>query len=165
MEPLSEELVDKTWKEMSDVTPEEAYEQSVDLSKEQPAVMSFILEMTEDIDLDIRELVIYLFFVVHRMFERGYGKKIEEITYDEITGVYRENKQFIGGLEGAYEKLFEGLAMEQMSAQPYLIRYIVESLVAVAEADDPILPEEEDIGYIFLLMKSIIDVLNWKTDD
>ena len=52
-----------------------------------------------------------------------------------------------------------------MSSQPYVIRYVVETLFEAGEGDDPLLPGEEDLGYLFLVLKTVIDVLNMKTDD
>jgi hypothetical protein len=165
MEPLSEELVDETWKELADYTPEMGYEESVTVSKNQPEILAFIIEMTEDLDEDIRELAIYMFFAIQRMFQKGYGKPIDSAASDEIIYCYESNERLMESLGGMDERFFERIAEVQMSSQPYVIRYVVESLFEAGQGDAPLLPAEEDLGYLFLVMKTVIDVLNMKTDN
>ena len=50
-----------------------------------------------------------------------------------------------------------------MSSQPYVIRYIVETLFEADQEEEPVVLGEEDMGYLFLLMKTVVDVLNKKT--
>ncbi|MHC4139786.1 MAG: hypothetical protein ACYSR1_08045, partial [Planctomycetota bacterium] len=95
MEPLSEELVDNTWKELSGFTSEEAYEESAEVSINQPEIISFIVELTEDFDREVKELAIYLFFVIYRMFQNGYGKEIRQVTSSEIITSYEKNEKLI----------------------------------------------------------------------
>lgn len=165
MEPLSEELVDEVWEAFADFTPEQAYDEAQKVGKNQPEILAFIMEMTEDLDQDIKELAVYMFFVIHSMFQKGYGQKIREATSDEIINCYEENEKIMESLEGVHEKFFEKIAEVQMSAQPYVVRYVVETLFEAGQDDDPILLGEEDMGYLFLLMKTVIDVLNMLTED
>jgi hypothetical protein len=164
MGPLSEELVDETWEGFAGYTDEQAYEEAQLVGKNQPDILAFIMEMTEDLDQEIRELAIYMFFAIHRMFQNGYGKKIGRISSDEIIACYEENEKLLESLGGVHEKFFERIARVQMSSQPYVIRYIVETLFEADQEEDPILLGEEDMGYLFLLMKTVVDVLNIKTD-
>jgi hypothetical protein len=164
MEPLSEELVDETWEGFAGYTDEQAYEEAQVVGKNQPEILAFIMEMTEDLDQEIRELAIYMFFVIHRMFNNGYGRKTQKVTSEEIITCYEDNEKLLESLGGVHEKFFERIARVQMSSQPYVIRYIVETLFEADQEEDPILLGEEDMGYLFLLMKTVVDVLNKKTD-
>ncbi|MEW6602409.1 MAG: hypothetical protein AB1499_15660 [Nitrospirota bacterium] len=164
MEPLSEELVDETWEAFAAYTDSQAYEEAQAVGKDQPEVLAFIMEMTEDLDQGIRELAVYMFFVIHRMFQNGYGKKIGKVSSEEIIKCYEENESLLESLGNVHEKFFERIARVQMSSQPYVIRYIVETLFEADQEEDPIHLEEEDMGYLFLLMKTVVDVLNKKTE-
>ncbi len=164
MEPLSEELVDETWERFAGYTDEQAYEEAQMVGKSQPEILAFIMEMTEDLDQEIKELAIYMFFVINRMFQNGYGKNIGKVSSDEIIACYEDNEKLLESLGGVHEKFFERIARVQMSSQPYVIRYIVETLFEAEQEEAPILPGEEDMGYLFLLMKTVVDVLNKKTD-
>lgn len=165
MEPLSEELVDEVWEAFADFTPEQAYDEAQKVGKNQPEILAFIMEMTEDLDQEIKELGVYMFFVIHSMFQKGHGQKIRKATSDEIIKCYEENEKVMESLEGVHEKFFERIAEVQMSAQPYVVRYVVETLFEAGQDDDPILLGEEDMGYLFLLMKTVIDVLNMLTEE
>ena len=164
MEPISEKIVDETWTEITSITPEAGYSESINVSKSQPEVLSYIIEMTEDLDQEVRELAIFMFFVIHRMFQKAYSRQIGIITSDEIIASYKENEQLLESLGGIHEKFFERIARVQMSEQPYVIRYVVESIFEAAQDENPILLTEEDMGYLFLMMKTVVDVLNSKTD-
>lgn len=165
MEPLSEELVDETWEGFAGYTDGQAYEEAQMVGKSQPEILAFIMEMTEDLDQEIKELAIYMFFVIHRMFQNGYGKKIGKISSDEIIACYEDNEKLLESLGGVHEKFFERIARVHMASQPYIIRYIVETLFEADQEADALPLGEEDMGYLFLLMKTVVDVLNKKTDD
>ena len=98
------------------------------------------------------------------MFQNGYGKPIDSATSDEIIYCYESNERLMESLGGMDERFFERIAEVQMSSQPYVIRYVVESLFEAGQGDAPLLPGEEDLGYLFLVMKTVIDVLNMKTE-
>ena len=51
-----------------------------------------------------------------------------------------------------------------MSSQPYIIKYVVDTLFEAPEEEDPVLLSEADVGFLFLLLKTVIDLLNKKTD-
>ena len=44
--------------------------------------------------------------------------------------------------------------------QPYVMKYVVDTLFEAPEDEDPIELTEEDIGFLFLLFKTVIDVLD-----
>jgi len=67
-------------------------------------------------------------------------------------------------LEGAHDKFFERIARVQASAQPSVIKYVVETLLEAPEEGDPVVISDEDVGFLFLLLKTVVDVLNAKTD-
>ncbi len=163
MDPISEEFVDDVCEELVELSPEKGYEQSVEAAKKQPEVMTFISEMTEDLDEEFRGLAIYMFFVIYRMFEKAYEKEIEMVTADEIIESYKTNEELMNSLEGVHEQFFERIAQVQMAYQPYVIRFVVESLFEALQEENPVLLGEEDMGFIFLMMKTVIDVLNVKT--
>ena len=163
MGPLSEELVDETCDEFAGFTDEAAYEETNKISKSQPELLAFIVELTEDLDQDVKELAIYMFFVIHRMFHKAYGKKIRKVTFDEIIECHDNNEKLMESLGGEHEEFFESIAQVQTSSQPYVFRYVVETLFEGVEGEEPVSLEEEDQGYLFLLMKTIIDVLTNKT--
>lgn len=164
MIPLPEEVVVETAKEFSGLTPQQLSDETEDISISQPGILSFITEFTEDLDTGIRDLTIYIFIVIYSMFEAGYGDNIEEISFEETIESYENNAALMDRMNGSNDRIYQNMAKVQMSAQPYVIKYVVETLYNASQAEDPVLFSEEDMSYLFLLLKSIIDVLNRKTD-
>src|SRR4030042_2768855 len=78
MEPISEKFVEKTWQEIARYSPIQASKEMQEMGKNQPELLAFLMALTEDLDLEVKELVIYIAFVVYRIFvgSRDQVKKI-----------------------------------------------------------------------------------------
>ncbi len=63
-------------------------------------------------------------------------------------------------LKGTHERFFERIARVQVSKQPYVMKYVVETLIEAPEEEDPVELTEEDVGYLFLLLKTVVDLLD-----
>lgn len=163
--PLSEDLVEETWQEFSDFSAEEGDKEVKRVAKLQPGLLAFIIEMTEELDEDAQELSVFMFFVIHRIFEKGYGKKIRKVTDKEIMICHKENQNMLEGLTGADEKTWEEMVNAQVSGQPYVFQYLVEALFEEPEeGEEPDFLSEEDKSILFMTLKTVIDVLDDKTD-
>ena len=57
----------------------------------------------------------------------------------------------------AAKLLFAGV---QLSGQPYVMKYVVETLMEAPKDEDPVDLTEEDIGYLFMLLKTVVDLLD-----
>ena len=163
MEPIPEELVEETWQEIDDFSLDRAHKEMTRTSKNQPDLMAFIMELTQELDQEIRELTTYMTFVVYRMFQQGSRKKIKKISAEEIIDCYEANEDFMESLEGVHEKFLDRIARVQLSGQPYVMRYVVETLMEAPEEEDPVALSDEDIVFLFLLLKTVVDVLDKTT--
>ncbi len=102
-----------------------------------------------------------MLFVVYRMFQKSSTKKLRKISAEEIIECYESNEKLIERLEGTHEKFFERVARVEVSRQPYVMKYVVETLMeAPEEEEDPVELTEEDVGYLFLLLKTVVDLLD-----
>jgi hypothetical protein len=43
------------------------------------------------------------------------------------------------------------------------MKYVTETLIEAPEEEDPVLLTEDDTGHLFLIFKTVVDVLNEKT--
>jgi hypothetical protein len=163
MKPIPETLVEETWQEVARLSLDRAHNEMTRLSKNQSDLVSFIVEVTQDLDQEVKELAIYMTFVLYRMFQKGYQKKIKKIPAQDIIACYEANENLVQSLEGAHEKFLERIARVQLSGQPYVMRYVVEALMEAPEEKDPVTLSEDDIGYLFLLLKTVVDVLDKRT--
>jgi hypothetical protein len=66
-------------------------------------------------------------------------------------------------LEGAHEKFLDRIASIQTSRQPYVVNYVVDALMEEEdEVEEAVSLTEEQKGFLFLLLKTVIDVLDQK---
>src|SRR4030042_5457418 len=150
MEPISEKFVEKTWQEVAGFSTNRAIKEMQKMGKNQPDLLAFLMALIEDMDPEVRELAIYIAFVVYRIFE-GSQNKIKKITSKEIIDCYENKEDLMGKLEEADEKFIDRIARIQISKQPYVMKYVVEALMESSEEDDVDL-SDEDKGFLFLLL-------------
>ena len=163
MELVPEALVEETWQEVAGFDEDRGHLEMRQLCERQPNLVAFIMTFSEDLDQDLRELAAYMLFNVCRMFEKNTKKKNREISAEEIMNCYKSNEELVASLEGAHEKFFDRIARVQLSEQPYVMKYVVDTLIESPEDED--LPDmtDDDIGCLFLLLKTVIDVFHHAT--
>ena len=161
METLSEEVIEKTWQEVSNFTPARADKEMLAMGKNQPDLLAFLIAYTDDLEQGVKELAIYIAFVVYKMFLGSHGKT-PRISSREIMTRYNENTRFLEKLEGAHERLIEKIANIEVVKQPFVMKYVLEALTEDAE-EEGIHITEEDIGFLFILFKTEIEVLDKRT--
>lgn len=160
METLSEEFVEKTWQEVAGFSPDNATKEMRAMGKAQPDLLAFLLAYADDLPQEVKELAIYIAFVVYKMFHNSSGK-IRRITSREIMARHDENILLLERLEGAHEKIFERIAKVTVSRQPYVMKYVLEALMEDSGEDRVALTEDE-IGLLFILLKTEIEVFDNK---
>lgn len=163
MNPIAEETVDHALEEIESFSDDRFDGEMAKLGEIQPDLLSFMVEFTRDLDEQAMGYALYLFFAVFHIFSKGYGKKIGRITVDEIIDCFEENQKLLESMEFAHNRFYERIAEVQISPQPYVIMYVVDALLESPEEEGEEELSDEDIGYLFLLLKTVIDVLNKKT--
>lgn len=160
MDTLSEQFVEKTWQQVAAFTPARAKKDMLAMGKKQPDLLAFLTAHMDNLQQDVKELGIYIAFVVYKMFLDASGN-IPRISSKEIMSRHDENTRFMESLEGVHEKIFNKIASVTVSKQPYVMKYVLEALMEDAE-EDSIDLTDEDIGFLFLLFKTEIEVLDSK---
>jgi len=158
MDPLSEEFVEQTWQKIAGFTPARATKEMHAMGKNQPDLLAFLVAYTDDLEQEVKELAIYIAFVVYKMFHDSAGKS-PRISSKEIMSRHNENVLLLEGLEGVDGKIIDKIKSVKVSNQPYVMNYVLEALLEDAE-EDGIDLTEEDIGFIFMLLKTEIEVLD-----
>ena len=161
MEPIPEEIVEKTWQEVAGFSPDRAKKEMMKIGNSQPELLAFITESSREIGQEVRELVIYMFFVVYRMFQAARGK-IKKISSEEIVECYKHNEGLMERFEGTHERFLDRIAPLQTSRQPYLVKYVVDALMEEDEGQEVLALKDEQKGLLFLLLKTVIDALDHK---
>ena len=159
MEPISEKIVEKTWQEVASFSPSQAGKGMEKMGKNQPEILAFLMALTENLEPEAGELAIYIGFVVYRIFV-GSRNKVKKITSKEIIDCYEYNQDLMERLEGAHEKFIDRIARVQLSKQPYVMKYVVDALMEESEDGDGVELTDEDKGFLFLLLKTVVDLLD-----
>ncbi len=161
MEAISEAMMEETWMEMGSLEPQEAQGQVQEVWRRQPELMQFLMELTEDISQEASELAFYIFFVVVRVFEKAYGEELHEVMAEQIVESFEANQDLIERLAGLNEPILEKLWETTLLEQPYVLKYVVEALVEASQSqEDPVELSEHEFGYLFLVLKTVIDALH-----
>jgi hypothetical protein len=159
MGPIPETIVEKTWQEVGGFSPDRGKKEMMKIGNNQPELLAFVTESSQEMGQEVRELAIYMFIVVYRMFEKAYGK-IKKISPEEIIECYEHNEGLMERLEGANEKFLDRIASVQTSREPYVVNYVADALMEDDEAEHAVALTEEQKGFLYLLLKTVIDVLD-----
>ena len=160
MKTIPEELVEETWQKVASFSPDQMRKGMTKLSRSQPYLTAFMMEFVQDLEQEVKELAVYMFFVVYQMFQKSSKGKIKRISAEKIIECYEQNENLMQNMDGIHEKFFERIARVQLSGQPYVLKYVVETLIEAPEEEDPIELTEEDVGFLFLLLKTVVDVID-----
>lgn len=163
MDTISHQLVEETWQESASLEQEEANREMVRVCNDQPDLVAFFMEFTEGMDQEARELGVYMLFVMYRMFEKASSYPIHRIPTEVIIEGYKQNESLMERLEGAHERFLDRIARIQLSGQPYVMKYLVETLCEESEGGDRVKVSEEDTGHLFLVLKTMADVIDNET--
>jgi len=160
MEPIPERIVEKTWQEVAGFSPDRAKKEMMKIGNSQPELLAFVMESAKEMSREARELAIYMFLVVYRMFQ-GSHEKIKKISSKEIIECYEHNEGLMERLKGAHERFLDRIASVQTSRQPHVVNYVVDALMeGDDESGDAVVLTEEQKGFLFLLLKTVIDALD-----
>ena len=109
MKPIPEAIVEKTWQEVAGFTPDRAKKEMMKIGNTQPELLAFVTESSKEMCQEVRELAIYMFLVVCRMFQKAHGE-IRKISSEEIIKCYEHNESLMERLEGTNEKFLDRIA-------------------------------------------------------
>lgn len=159
MKPIPEAIVEKSWQEVAGFSPDRAKKEMTKIGNIQPELLAFVMESSKEMGQEVRELAIYMFLVVYRIFQKAHGK-IKKVSSEEIIKCYEHNESLMERLEGADEKFLDRIASVQTSRQPHVVNYVADALME--EGEDAAALTEEQKGFLFLMLKTVIDVLDQK---
>jgi hypothetical protein len=162
MNILSKELVQKTQHQLSLLSDEHARKEIKKIGKKQPHLFSFIEKLIKDLDDHLTEAFIKILLAVYTVYSKG-RRRIHQISEEELSSYYLANVNLFKSMETAHRRFFEKRIKTMISVQPYLLEYVLDALnetIVIKPGSDK---HQEDCGYLYLLIKTIIDVLEEKT--
>ena len=157
MNKISAEIVERTWKEMSTMSPLNYPKLINKFSKEQPFILTYLIAVDgQQFNEDERELLLYLGVVIWMMMSRG-NNPLPKVTEKIIDDAEEKNIKMLEYLEGETETDFYETTdtILQDYNQPEVLRYVVEALMEDDDEDVDI--QEENIGLMMIYLKTVID--------
>ena len=114
MKIIPEEIVEKIWREVAGFSPVRANTEMMKIGKYQPELLAFVTELSKEKGQEVKELGVYLFFVVYRMFQKTQGK-IKRTSSQELIECHEHDESFMERLEEAHERFLDRAARIQIS--------------------------------------------------
>ncbi len=165
MEPISEFQVDEACHEIANFSERRAEREMNQTARKQRELIGFIAAYTEDLSREAAELAFAMFFTIYRMFQNSADDDVESIRGSQIEHSLDQNESLLQRLEGAHVKFVERVAKVEASRQPFVMRYMVETLIDAPDDEDPVVLTEEETGALFLVLKTVVDVLDHALGD
>lgn len=160
MASIPQEIVESTAMRVGEMPPREARRAMERAAGQQPALLAYVMAATQDERAPVHELAIYLYFVLLQIFAAGAGSAVPEIGMDAVESRAEANEEALERLETAHEGFVERAAEGATARQPFVLRYVVDALFAPREDDPDAALEEEEAGFLFLILQTVIDLLD-----
>jgi hypothetical protein len=158
---ISPEVVEATWRETASFSDARGRREMERAGREQPDLLAFVLGATEELSASVHALGIYVFLVIWQVFRRSSSRRIPQIKAGVIERRLQENEEELAKHEGSDPRLVERAALVQISRQPEVFKYMIEAIMEAPEdPDDPVPMTPDESGTLFLVLKTVIDVLN-----
>ena len=156
---VPEQVIEAAWMEIGELTEDQARLHMQRLSRRQPALLAFVTANSEDMSEDGAELGIYMFVTIAHMFEMHFGKRLQNVGPKRIESIHDDNVKILDDLTVADERWLERAAVAQSERQPWVWKYVLESLFEPDDEEELNL-SEEDQGSLAIIMRTVIDALN-----
>ena len=161
MSEIPAAVVEATWKDVASFSDRRGQSETARAQREQPDLFAFVLGTTEHLSPPVHALAFYVFLVIWQVFRRSTSTRIPRIKAGAIERQFDQNEQSLSRLEGAHAGFLERAAMAQITRQPAVFEYMVEAIMeAPDDPDDPVEMTQEEGGTLFLVLKTVIDVLD-----
>jgi len=152
------EIVEATWREVGAYDSRRARRDMERVAERQPALLAFVMASTADSREEVKELAVYLYFVIQKMFDTVTDHGLQPVTVDEVERIADQREAALERLAPADERFLERAARIESEAQPHVLRYLTE---AILEPDDPDLElSEDEQGLLFLVLSTVVELLD-----
>ena len=160
MEPVSAEIVEKTWKRMASLPPRAIPKLIERMTNEQPVLLAYLMTADDDIlNQDERELLLYLGVVIWQIMLQG-AKPLPGVTEETLDDVETKNIKMAEYLQGETEAGFIEAATVIINKyrQPEVLKYVLEAIME--ESEEGCVFQDENKGIMLLDLKTVIDCFN-----
>ncbi|MCB1058407.1 MAG: hypothetical protein KDD11_23135 [Acidobacteria bacterium] len=157
MHILDEATVARSWNDTSRLSSPQTRESMHALAREQPALLGFVLAATEGLSKSAHSLANVLYFQIARLFDSAAPGPVPRVSEERLATLFEWN------LEDLSEDSPDDAAPDEPwsgTGQPHLLRRVLESLFEAPELDESGELDEEEIGHLFVVLKTVVDALD-----
>ena len=129
---------------------------------EQPNLTEYIVAVNRELDDELNKYVLYTFNTIYYAVERFYQKEFPVISDKTIIKCHEENEALLESLQTSLDIFITRLAEENYKEQPGIYKFITKTIFEDLREISDITEDEK--GWIFLVLKSIVDALNEKNN-
>jgi len=162
MQPISEEIVERTWKKLAAMPSDDIPKLLEKMEKEQPEIMAFLMAIDHDVlNQDERELLFYLGMVVWQMMREGTPrpKRVSAERLDElVVSTAKIVESFMTESAGDFMAVMARMFKDHH--QINVLRYIVEALFELEADAEHTAAREEMKGVVFKNLKIVLEALD-----
>lgn len=159
MKTIPDKAIEKTWKRVTEATPEDAQAMLDRMAKAQPLVFAYLMAVDETLyDDEQRGQLLLIGLVLWELLRKEAPDHL--ITMEEIEAAEESNIKFLEGLEAGSEMDYMDGMQRLISTynQMPLLGAVIEALMEGNE-DEPELADE-NLGLALVHLKSVIDCLD-----
>ncbi|MDY7094058.1 MAG: hypothetical protein SX243_13905 [Acidobacteriota bacterium] len=160
MQTLDEKQVARTWEQTSNLKPEAAREAMHDLARHYPSLLAFVLATTEDLGTAAQSLANVLFFQIARTFTENFDSELPQVSEEVLATLFEENLEALAADADEDEPSTADEPWRAGSGQPHLLRRVLEALFDAPVRPDGVEITEDEIGHLFVVLKTVVDALD-----
>ena len=159
MKTVPDKAVEKTWKRVTEASPEDAQTMMDQMAKAQPLIFAYLMAVDETLNDDSErgQLLLIGLFLWETLKKDAPARTI---LVEEIQAAEESNLKFLEGLEAGSEMDYMDAMHRLMSSynQMPLLGTVIEALME-GDEEEPELANE-NLGLALVHLKSVIDCLD-----
>ena len=160
MDIIPYEFIESLQQEIDEMVPMDSQNKMKEVYLDQPNLSQYIVDFNDDLDDELNKYTLYLFSIIYLAIKKFYRKTLPVISDKDIIKAHEHNVDLMDKLETSHEVFITRMAETNLNKQPGIYRFITESIFE--ELGEIFDVTEEEEGWIFLVLKSTIDILNDK---
>jgi hypothetical protein len=160
MKPIGAAIVERTWKRLGGMSPEEAPAVIDAMGEEQPFVLAYLMAVGEELlTKDELGVLLHIGIVVWQAMTQG-DEPLRMVSGEHLEAAEAKNFEMLEYLGEEREASFYRAAerMREGYNQREILKYILEALMEEPE-EGPIIGDE-NIGVMFIHLKTVLDAMD-----
>ncbi len=160
---IQKETIDKIRTNVAACSDEALEEEFDGFFQNQSEICDFVVDLTSTSSQRVRELTLYLSYVVYKALAEDGGGYGGAITSERIAAACRESEEWIQHLAEIEEAEIHSAPLSTVGEEPYLIGFVVTEVHDAIE--DGLDLKEEEKGTVFFVLKTVIRALTARGED